>query len=345
MDRQRQEAYNLFLGNYTFAQGEPMLWDLATDYYLHHADPKAFSANIRKTYARWYNAENLQNREVLQHKGPKAGSRTTTLNEADDYWLEHYRPLTMTSFAKLLPYKMNSTPQHTPLKFAQDGDFDRSPFKVRHVNDSGIQGPVDEVASLAAKNAQFNQLASDEGSGPKRSSELRQATLPGWLHKHLHDVPRGQRTAIDKSPLNPTDPVQRQEVPMDLIDKSYDKATVVQLSLGQCVDKSLNPTVSKDEAHEYERYVKHPMNLTLAASQAVQTGISLDFSRYVGRARNFEWIYNNPSDADSIEFSSFVQQREDPLTVTEADTEKKRYKAYRQWLKGKSLFKQQRVEL
>ena len=60
MDRQRQEAYNLFLGNYTFAQGEPMLWDLATDYYLHHADPKAFSANIRKTYARWYNAENLQ---------------------------------------------------------------------------------------------------------------------------------------------------------------------------------------------------------------------------------------------------------------------------------------------
>ena len=39
-DGQRQEAYNLFLGNYIFAQGQPMLWDLSTDYYLHHADPR-----------------------------------------------------------------------------------------------------------------------------------------------------------------------------------------------------------------------------------------------------------------------------------------------------------------
>ena len=90
-----------------------------------------------------------------------------------------------------------------------------------------------------------------------------------------------KESAIDKSPLGTTGPEQRQEVPVDLIDKPYDKATVVQLSLSQCVDKSLNPTVSKDEAHEYERYVEHPMNLTLVASQAMQTGINLDFSRYV----------------------------------------------------------------
>jgi phosphatidylinositol 3,5-bisphosphate 5-phosphatase len=48
LDGQRQEAYNLFLGNYVFSQGGPMLWDLATDYYLHHADPRAWSGKGRR---------------------------------------------------------------------------------------------------------------------------------------------------------------------------------------------------------------------------------------------------------------------------------------------------------
>jgi len=33
-----------------------------------------------------------------------------------------------------------------------------------------------------------------------------------------------------------------------------------------------------------------------------------------------------------------------PLMVSEGDGSKKRYKAYRKWLMGKSLFKQQRVD-
>ena len=35
---------------------------------------------------------------------------------------------------------------------------------------------------------------------------------------------------------------------------------------------------------------------------------------------------------------------DNPLTVTEEDALKKRYKAYRKWLRGKSLFKQQPVD-
>jgi hypothetical protein len=40
VDAQRQEAINLFLGNYTIAKGQPTLWELTTDYYLHHIDPR-----------------------------------------------------------------------------------------------------------------------------------------------------------------------------------------------------------------------------------------------------------------------------------------------------------------
>lgn len=40
VDAQRQEAINLFLGNYTITKGQPTLWELTTDYYLHHIDPR-----------------------------------------------------------------------------------------------------------------------------------------------------------------------------------------------------------------------------------------------------------------------------------------------------------------
>src|ERR1051326_9178475 len=60
LDSQRQEAYNLFLGNYTYRQGQPMLWDLSTDYYLHHQDPKAFLERTRRDYVQWYTLSHLQ---------------------------------------------------------------------------------------------------------------------------------------------------------------------------------------------------------------------------------------------------------------------------------------------
>ena len=47
---------------------------------------------------------------------------------------------------------------------------------------------------------------------------------------------------------------------------------------------------------------------------------------------------------DLRDFEEFVAGREEPLTVTDEDGNKKRYKAYRQWLRGKSLFKQSKVD-
>src|SRR5437762_4074499 len=73
LDGQRQEAYNLFLGNYIFAQGQPMLWDLATDYYLHHADPRAWSDKRRRSYIKWFTPEFLENRSLSFRTAPCAG--------------------------------------------------------------------------------------------------------------------------------------------------------------------------------------------------------------------------------------------------------------------------------
>jgi hypothetical protein len=39
-----------------------------------------------------------------------------------------------------------------------------------------------------------------------------------------------------------------------------------------------------------------------------------------------------------------LRVRENPLDVGDEDGDKKRYKAYRQWLRGKSFFKQSKVD-
>ncbi|KJR87900.1 FIG4 protein [Sporothrix schenckii 1099-18] len=69
LDGQRQEAYNLFLGNYIYTPGQPMLWDLPTDYHLHHADPRRRPAGAGRgrggrDYIHWFTPEHLKLRTL-----------------------------------------------------------------------------------------------------------------------------------------------------------------------------------------------------------------------------------------------------------------------------------------
>ena len=50
------------------------------------------------------------------------------------------------------------------------------------------------------------------------------------------------------------------------------------------------------------------------------------------------------SEEDLADYVEFLMVRENPLDVTEEDGGRKRYTAYRKWLRGKSLFKQGRVD-
>ncbi|KAI5283768.1 phosphatidylinositol-3,5-bisphosphate 5-phosphatase, partial [Ascosphaera aggregata] len=116
LDAQRQEAYNLFLGNYVYTPDEPMLWDLSTDYYLHHSNPKQFLCFKRRSYIKWFTPGFLEKRtmpELRYHQRkykPQQGMPTHNadnrsphfasddgdeIGRYDDYWMEYYRPLGM----------------------------------------------------------------------------------------------------------------------------------------------------------------------------------------------------------------------------------------------------------
>ncbi|KAG0044295.1 phosphatidylinositol-3,5-bisphosphate 5-phosphatase [Gryganskiella cystojenkinii] len=68
VDAEKQDAMNLFLGNYRVRKGTgPALWELPGDYHLHNiTDPEM--KRIRKSYTKWWTPDALLPQEVLARK-------------------------------------------------------------------------------------------------------------------------------------------------------------------------------------------------------------------------------------------------------------------------------------
>jgi len=327
LDSQRQEAYNLFLGNYIWAQGQPMLWEIPSDYYLHHSDPKAWVDHNknRRSYIDWYKPEHLQERIMppypdIQH----APSCKYGVTDFDDYWLEYYRPLVISSFLKIYSYRINSNNRYLPERpLKEGGKFDFSPFVPRL--DPNRPSPESPEKKPPRKGVTIvdPQSENQEPRSPARTNRESASVL---------------------SSISPQD--------LDEASKAADKSLMHQWTLNQILENSLNPSVSYSEAAEYDRYISHPLNLPLVvSSDLAPSDVSLDFIDYINSGMgDFEGEGNAPWDVTNeeiLDFQDFIQvrDREDALTVFDEDKDKKRYKAYMQWLvKGKSLFKQSKVD-
>ena len=341
LDKQRQEAYNLFLGNFTYIQGQPMLWDLSTDYYLHHAHPRLWAANRRKRYSRWYLPEHLEPRRMPEMGQPQSLLDSKPLDFLDDYWLEYYRPLALSSFTKIFSYKMNSTLRYIPFKSTREGKYDLSPFRVRerYEHHSPEKGHARKEIIVKDPEKDASEKASEQLQQNETQSKSR--ALPGWLQNQL-DQPRAHQS-IPKEPLRASKDAMPPPIPAKEKKSSEDKAAATQWTLDQFVTNTLNPSVTLNEAHEYQRYINHPLNLPLVVSTDLPTNPSAEIVEYVNSVSADAVTNMHTVDDDLDDFARFLDIGDEPLTVTDADPPKKRYKAYRQWVKGKSLFKQ-RVE-
>ncbi|KAL2153343.1 hypothetical protein VTH82DRAFT_4498 [Thermothelomyces myriococcoides] len=455
LDGQRQEAYNLFLGNYIFAQGQPMLWDLTTDYYLHHEDPRTWLEKRKRDYIHWYTPEFLKERVIPPYPPIPSASKNKPVSTYDDYWLEYYRPFTLSSFPRMFPYKMNSTIKYIPFKSTQDGRYDLSPFRVRTETDSDVHDKkrakkdaagdaetspfVDEKSAAHTPTGTNNDRMSvhrwlREKNAPDGTQPYDQPGSPYHHHRpsnssnHYHsrnnsiDNDSGyhphhyyndsrhyhyQSAVHTSASLSTTDkgqPGHDQEEKKKPHQTALEKSRAAQQTFTQVVHDSLNPTVSAAEAADYARYVAHPQNLPLVVSSSptsmlpAEEEIEPEYLEYVngawkeeglgravgdyfdpsslygggGNGENGRVEINGPSigrgangiggtssevharnggiyqgegvEDDWVLYAETVRVPENPLTVTEEDALKKRYKAYRKWLRGKSLFKQQPVD-
>jgi len=319
LDKQRQEAYNLFLGNYIFAQGQPMLWDLSTDYYLHHADPRAWFARERRSYKNWFTPEYLSGSQTpgtTQLQGTLAGKHLSFL---DEWWTEYYRPHQLSQYQKLLPLKMRSTNKDEAIKDPNDV---KSPFRSRDGHDNNSPGKAVSKNGMTLANPTTTSLQEDT------SKLAHHEQLPA-KHSVLKNTPLKLREANLA-----TGKAHKEK-------KAFkDKSSVTQWTLDQFVTNSLNPSVAITEAHEYQRYISHPLNLPLVVSTEIPPNANLELLSYVNSISVDAVTNMHSTEDDLFDYAEFLDIGEEPLTVTEADTAKKRYKAYRQWVKGKSLFKQ-----
>ncbi|KAK1065006.1 phosphatidylinositol-3,5-bisphosphate 5-phosphatase [Friedmanniomyces endolithicus] len=343
LDNQRQEAYNLFLGNYVWALGQPMLWDLNTDYYLHHSNPREWLNRHRRNYIYWFTPEFLEPRRMpstLVQTLPK-DRQSTEVAEYDEYWLECYRPAALSSLTKVFPYRLNSDiSRFLPDRpHSRDSKFDFSPFKPRldphrpSIDSPDTKLPRKGVKIVDPQNEHSNVSLPPGEDGPR---PVANDEKPGILRE-----PKFERS---DTPTN-----MGEKVPL-----AADKAQMHLWSLNQFLIQSLHPSVSETESREYDRYITHLLNLPLVVSSELPSDANLDYVEYVQKVAGSEFDeYDEESplgaagmvgEQDMQHFWDFTRERVEPLTVTEEDLAKKRYKAYGQWLRGKSLFKQSKVD-
>ncbi|KAH9882168.1 hypothetical protein J1614_001340 [Plenodomus biglobosus] len=437
LDSQRQEAYNLFLGHYVYRQGQPLLWELSSDYYLHHQDPQDFLYRARPDYIRWYTPSNLQTRalppSVRLGRNNKA-SPVADISARDDYWLEYYRPLAISSFLKIFAFRLASP---RPGRDPRDGTHpsrkeNLSPFVPRKKHEygqerDGKKGPRKGVTiidpssetesrhdSIAGRRRREMHLSVPHADSPAKQSILRDPHFETEMPPAAQSAYQSLGNSTASTGLSST---------MKPDFRPADKALINQWTLAQFYDNSMNPSVSVSEEHEYSRYIEHPLNLPLVVSSEMPSAgdpSAMEYYDYLSMTegdiqapkdfdedgiqitltdapridtdaasvRSFA-SHNRPMTSQSVstpfshapsypypqqhsfhphfypdmslpkytpppkfqtaeedieEFEEFLSVKENPLDVEEEDGAKKRYKAYRQWLRGKSLFKQSKVD-
>ena len=343
LDGQRQEAYNLFLGNYILAQGQPMLWDLSTDYYLHHAHPRAWSGKKRRSYINWFTPEFLRKQVMPPFTTPSDTPDRQWASRFDDYWLEYYRPLALSSFQKIFSYRMNSTLRFIPSRSTQEGRYDLSPFRLRTGHDQDVPNKRDGTRLGRGISDTQNEDSADASSlTSSPAPHLRSLASQSWSETIQGKSPSKRSTREKPSVTVPVTDEPRLNPPKSEVAPTS-KLVMAQWTLDQFVDNSLDPSMTKSEAEEYERYVSHPLNLPLVVTTDMPDDPDSELLSYLNDFTSTDLSTPDFSEEDVADYEDFLRVSDNPLTVTQADAPKKRYKAYRQWLKGKSIFKQQLV--
>lgn len=78
----------------------------------------------------------------------------------------------------------------------------------------------------------------------------------------------------------------------------------------------------------------------MTAASLREHGPNLDLLEYVNKCNIEEAALKTNALENMADYAEFLNVSEEGLTVVSEDYQKKRYKRYRQWLRGKSLFKQ-----
>ncbi|XP_075451144.1 polyphosphoinositide phosphatase [Ascaphus truei] len=139
-DADRQDSINLFLGVFQPVEGKSHLWELPTDFYLHHKNTmKLFQT--KRSYTFWWTPEVLEHLPLPLDEVPCAANRRKMTikkfykcNEETNIHNEFFRPYELSSFDDTFCLAMtNSARDFMP----KNVGIDPSPFTVRKPEETG----------------------------------------------------------------------------------------------------------------------------------------------------------------------------------------------------------------
>ncbi|EGW30612.1 uncharacterized protein SPAPADRAFT_73292 [Spathaspora passalidarum NRRL Y-27907] len=125
MDQIRQDAINLFLGNYVYSASKPKLWELSNDFSLHN-ERDVENLRLKPSYIHWFNEDYLSSSRFEI----KSDAKSDPPADYNDRWFnECYLPRKFQSLNRMFQFNMNSNSRYFPSN--QDLVFDYSPFESR----------------------------------------------------------------------------------------------------------------------------------------------------------------------------------------------------------------------
>ncbi|KAK9369809.1 SacI homology domain-containing protein [Lipomyces kononenkoae] len=355
VDNQRQEAINLFLGNYVFEKGQPMLWDLSTDYYLHHGIPTG-KKPPRRSYRRWWISNHLQKpfaeREMANRENAITISSISVPNLTsgyfDNYWMEYYKPKLLSSFSKVLQYNMNSTLRYLPSIVVGNGKYNLSPFEPRQLHIDHQTKDFLEKDRIADDRSSIVSVVStrrtrkflDIGFIDFSSKSERRTPCPSPPETEIPSFSRSQ----DYHSLVASLPIDNDDGFDDTLwcygGEKDDKGFHSEIrDMNQIVDRIMKPTVTNSESQEYRKYLSTNPDIApmgIAEKKALMRSQQhLDYENYIKSTLPSVIDSDYVSDEDNMLYVRHILTPEIASSARPSEDEQsKRFRNYQTWIKG-----------
>uniref|UniRef100_A0A671MWB7 SAC domain-containing protein n=1 Tax=Sinocyclocheilus anshuiensis TaxID=1608454 RepID=A0A671MWB7_9TELE len=218
-DADRQDAINLFLQVFQPSESKPHLWELPTDFYLHHSDTMVLP-HQQHSYTHWWTDGVLtflpspyDEAHCEKNRRKVTVKRVNRFDESIDIYTEIFKPYELTSFDDTFSIAMtNSAREFMPKTVG----LDPSPFTVRKPDESaksvlGSKSSKEEAvlqrktAASAPPPPSEEQISSsseddseeereDEGTASQRSTPIRLSEPSDSVRAHEQRLPPVRET-------------------------------------------------------------------------------------------------------------------------------------------------------
>ncbi|KZC14668.1 Polyphosphoinositide phosphatase [Dufourea novaeangliae] len=183
-DQEKQHTINLFLGLFIPEEGKPPIWELLTDYYLHHKPACQYSRRI-KLLTQWWDTSVLKCLPYALNEVTKACTEIiqvqNSMEEMIDVYYDYHRPYELSLFSEVYAYQIS----HSVREFMPHFTTNFSPFAVRVR--PGRRREETGNKNLNMKNPSMTGQSSTSSTTSSASSTEDSSSDEEESHQHTND--------------------------------------------------------------------------------------------------------------------------------------------------------------